>query len=705
MAEQFKVAISADFFSAFSALPKAQQSKVSKFITNFQKNPHSPGINYEKINSAADSSMRSVRIEQAYRGIVLKPETGNIYMLLWVDQHDEAYEWAGRHKCAINAQTGAIQVFEVEEGAVTSADEAHPETQLPGIFAELKDKELMRLGVPDLLLPLVRQIRSESDLEKIEHRLPQEAFEGLFMYLAGYRYDEIINEREFQEDKVDTSDFGAALDRLVTRSRFVVVEDEIELQAMLNAPLEKWRVFLHPSQRRLAEGQRNGAVRVLGGAGTGKTVVAIHRAKWLADNIAGENQKVLFTTFTKNLATDIEKNLSSICSAQTLARIEVINLDRWVSHFLRKRKYDYSIIFGSEGKKYWELSLNLKPVELGLPDAFFLEEWQKVIQPQSIETLEQYRRASRVGRGTRLGRADRAKVWPVFEEYRTLLTRHKKKEVDDAYRDVAALLEGEAGQLPYCAVVVDEAQDMSTQAFRLIRQLVREGENDLFIVGDGHQRIYGRNKVVLSQCGINIRGRSRKLRINYRTTEEIRHSAVGLLEGCPVDDLDGATDDNKGYRSLTHGDPPEIRQFVSLEEQCQFVTEYLMRKQETSPENVCIVARTKAHLEPIGTALENAGLKVRFIKADQADDGDAGVIRLATMHRVKGLEFDEVLLASVNKGVVPLPMSVEDKGDSVEARMADMEERALLYVAMTRARKRVVVLGYGELSDYLKQFI
>lgn len=702
MPEQFKVAISADFFSAFSALPKAQQSKVSKFITNFQKNPRSPGIHYEKINAAVDSAMRSVRIDQAYRGIVLQPEKGNVYMLLWVAQHDAAYDWSSRHRCAINAQTGAIQVFEVEEGSIAPTVQARDDSHIPGAFVELKDKELMRLGVPEPLLPLVRQVKGEKDLEDSENRLPQEAFEGLFMYLAGYRYDEIINEREFQEIKVDTSDFDVALERLTTRSKFVIVDDEIELQAMLNAPLEKWRVFLHPSQRRLAQGERSGPVRVLGGAGTGKTVVAIHRAKWLAENFADDQHKVLFTTFTKNLATDIEKNLSSICSAQALARIEVINLDRLVSQFLRKRKYDYSIIFGNEGKKYWELALSLKPVELGFPDAFYFEEWQKVVQPHSIETLEQYRRVSRVGRGTRLGRADRVKVWPVFEEYRTLLTRSKKKEVDDAYRDVAALLEREKKGGGYCSVVVDEAQDMSTQAFKLIRRLVKEGPNDLFIVGDGHQRIYGRNKVVLSQCGINIRGRSKKLRVNYRTTEEIRCSAVGLLEDCPVDDLDGKTDDNKGYRSLTHGNPPEVRRFASLEEQCQFVTEYLTKKQETASDNVCIVARTKAHLEPLGSVLEKAGLIVRQIKADQADDGDVGVVRLATMHRVKGLEFDEVLLTSINKGVVPWPMNVEDKGDSVEARMADMEERALLYVAMTRARKRVMVLGYGELSEYLK---
>jgi len=707
MMSKLKVAISADFFSAFSKLPKTQQGKTSKFITNFQKNPTASGINYEMIRDASDPDMRSVRIDQAYRGIVLKPASGNVYLLLWVDQHDDAYTWARRHRCTINAATGGIQVYETEEAEVEVTAPRQDETAtMHESIDPLKDRELLRLGVPESLIPLARSIRTEADLDAKESRFPAEASEALFMLMAGYTYDEIINDREAEAEQViNTSDFAAALDRLVTQSRFYVADDEIELQAMLNAPLDKWRVFLHPSQKKMAQGVKNGAVRILGGAGTGKTVVAMHRAKWLAEHVVSGNQKILFTTFTKNLASDIKANLRSICSTETLAKIDVINLDRWVSGFLRQRSYEYQVIFDGwdAQKNYWQQALDLAPSDLSLPDAFYREEWQRVIQPQSIVSLDQYKRASRIGRGTRLNRSDRVKVWTVFEEYRNLLAQNKKKEVDDGYRDAADLMKSEASPSPYAAVVVDEAQDMSTQAFRLIRQIVPEGANDLFIVGDGHQRIYGRNKVVLSQCGINIRGRSKKLRLNYRTTEEIRQWAVNLLEGFPVDDLDGGTDDNRGYKSLSHGVAPEIEHFDSYEQQGDFIASYLeaVRAEGTPLRNICIVARIKQELSYIKDQLDSAGILSAEITAEESDPDQEDAVRIATMHRVKGLEFDEVILASVNEGIVPLNKALVGKGDAVEKRQADLEERALVYVAMTRAKKKLIITSYGQKSIYL----
>jgi len=705
---QLKVAISADFFTAFAKLPKAQQGKTTKFITNFQKNPRASGINYETIRDATDPDMRSIRIDQAYRGIVLKPASGNVYLLLWVDHHDDAYTWARRHKCTINAETGGIQVYEAEEGHVEASEATQQDTIVTTheSIAPLKNRELLRLGVPESLISLARSIRTESDLDVKESRFPPEASEALFMLMAGYDYDDIINEREAgKEQVVNTADFSAALDRLATQSHFYVADDEIELQAMLNAPLDKWRVFLHPSQKKMARGVKNGAVRILGGAGTGKTVVAMHRAKWLAENVATESNKVLFTTFTKNLAADIKSNLASICSRETLAKIEVINLDQWVSRFLRQRNYEYQIVFDSSEARtsIWQRAVDLAPMNLSLPDAFYREEWQRVIQPQSIISLEQYKRASRIGRGTRLNRSDRVKVWPVFEEYRNLLTQNKRKEVDDGYRDAAQLIQNEKGVSPYVAVVVDEAQDMSTQAFHLIRQLVPEEPNDLFIVGDGHQRIYGRNKVVLSQCGINIRGRARKLRLNYRTTEEIRRWAVNLLEGFAVDDLDGGSDDNIGYKSLSHGIVPQIENFDSLEQQAGFIASYLntIKSNGLPLHHICIVARIRKELDAIKKSLAQASIASEEITGESSGSGSPITVNLATMHRVKGIEFDEVILVSMNEGIVPLAKALEDKGDVVERRQADLEERALVYVAMTRAKKKLIVTSYGRRSSYL----
>jgi superfamily I DNA/RNA helicase len=703
MPEPVKVAISTDFFSAFAALPQAQQGKVARFLVNFQRNPTSPGFNFERIQKSRDPNMRSVRIDQAYRGILLRPERGNVFMLLWVDRHDEAYAWAERHRCDINAETGSVQVYAVDP-VEAPPPAAPPGAPVAGAFAGLGDRDLVRLGVPAPLLEGVRSVRSEQDLDRIQGRLPVEAYEGLFLYLAGSRIEDILAEREAARGvAVDPADFARALEQPDTRSRFVVVDNELELAAMLNAPLEKWRVFLHPSQRRLVEGVKSGPVRVLGGAGTGKTVAAMHRAPWLAERLPADGGKVLFTTFTRNLATDIEQNLRSICTPAQMARIEVVNLDSWLTQFLRRRRYEYEIVFGADTEAQWARALDLKPPEPDLPDAFYREEWQRVVQPQGIESAQHYLRASRMGRGTRLNRPQRAAVWPVFEEYRNQLALANRREIDDAYRDAAALIRHESLPPPYPAIVVDEGQDMGPQAFRLLRALVPAGPNDLFIVGDGHQRIYGRNRVVLSQCGIDIRGRSRKLRVSYRTTEEIRRWAVRLLEGRSADDLDGGTDANDGYRSLTHGAPPEVHVFAGEGGQAEFLCRFLSGERQGGVElgRICVVARTHPELDRIQEALSRADIPASRIDPRAADTADARAVRLATMHRVKGLEFDQMVLASMNEGLVPLARVVESRGDPVERRQAELEERALVYVALTRAKRRALVLAYGRPSPYL----
>ena len=270
-----------------------------------------------------------------------------------------------------------------------------------------------------------------------------------------------------------------------------------------------------------------------------------------------EGKKVLVTTFTRNLAIDIETNLNTLCTQDIMSRIEVRNLDAWVLRFLRSKRYEQSIVYGrqDEAAACWHLALAVKDASLGLDDEFYAAELEQVVLAQGVATLDAYRAARRVGRGVVLSRAKRDAIWPVFEEYRAQLASRRLKEVDDAYRDAAQLIDKDRHH-PYSAIVVDETQDFGPQALRLLRALIEPGKNDLFFVGDGHQRIYHRNKAAMSRSGIDIRGRARKLYINYRTTDEIRRQAVALLEGVAVDDLDDGTDDNSRYKSLSHGPAP-----------------------------------------------------------------------------------------------------------------------------------------------------
>lgn len=697
------VAISDGFMDAFAGIPRNQQRKVMAFITKFRQDPRSPGINYEGINDAKDPNFRSVRIDQDYRGIVSHPEQGNVYLLLWVDKHDQAYDWARRHTCQVHPETGALQLMGTEVTA--ERDEGSEEAPPAEPLFNLRDRELLRLGVPEHQVAMVRALDSEEALEAIEDQLPKDAFEALYLIAAGSDPDEIANEYVAKQ-AVDTSDFASALQRDQSQRSFRVVEDERELDAMLSAPLEKWRVFLHPSQRRLVQWNTNGPIRVLGGAGTGKTVVAMHRARWLVRNVLSRpDSKVLFTTFTANLATDIQENLRKICTPEELERVEVTHIDSWVSRFLRRNSYPHQIVYSGNGRytECWDLALDARPTDPALPESFYQEEWDRVILPQRITDRGQYFRAKRTGRGVPLNRTQRAAIWPVFEELRIQLHKRGLRTSEDATQDAADLLEGGEANLPYEAVVVDEAQDMGPEVMRLIRLMVPRGGNDLFIVGDGHQRIY-RRRYTLSACGIEVRGRSRKLRINYRTTEETRRFAVSVLEDQPVDDLDGGSDTSGDYRSLIHGDAPRVQGFATQVDELDWLASEIRRLHDDGEElkNICVVARTNYLVDHYEAGLRERGLECIRLSRKQADNRVLEGVRLATMHRVKGLEFRYVMIAAVNEQVIPLRKAMESSEDATERRASELSERALLHVSATRAIKGLAVTYYGEPSPFLR---
>ncbi len=708
-----QVAISSDFLTAILNLPKAQQKKVNQFVNKFRNDPHSPGINYEKINDAANPYMRSVRIDKSYRGIILKPEHGDVFILLWVDHHDDAYEWARKHQCKINPTTGAIQLYATE----TSVDVRVPapeqiktivESVAIPLFNNYSDEQLINIGLPAELIEQVRANTTLSEFEQMKDLLPNDAYEALYFVTEGIPYDEVLDDFTTDETDVDTEDYLAALEREGSKRRFVIVDDEA-LQQVLDAPLDKWRVFLHPSQRKLVERNWNGPVRVLGGAGTGKTVAAIHRAKWLAnhgdfDNSFQNKKKILFTTFTKNLASDISDHLALICNQAELDKIEVFNIDAWVYRFLKRNNYGYQIVFPNDfnqtRKQCWQLGLDAKPPELDYTDHFFEEEWRLVIQEQGIASKQEYIKAKRNGRGTRLNRKERLLAWNVFEEYLLQLSHKNLKEMPDAMRDCLQVIESKSIKPMYLSIIVDEGQDMGTQAYQLLRRLVPEQSNDIFIVGDGHQRIY-RNKVVLGRCGINIIGRGRKLRINYRTTEETKKLAVSVLEGVTIDDLDAGFDDGKGYVSLMHGEEPEVLNFSGFMDEADAICERIEQLNAAGAElrDICVVARTNDLRDSYSSEIKKAGFDTYSIKANGSENRNVDGVRVATMHRVKGLEFQHLFVAGVNDDKLPLKSFISN--DPIEIREHEISERALLHVAMTRAMRSLVVTSHGNASRFL----
>ena len=713
-----RVAASRGFFKALNALPERGRAKVHKFIVQFMDEPTGTGLNYERINGSRDPQLRSLRVDQDYRCIVRAPEKGNTYVLLWVDKHDDAYAWARRKACQVNRVSGALQIVDVEaaEQSVGDAISAAVEqvlTDVPqapaALFSGIGDEDLTRLGVPPALLPSVRALRHEEDLARLLEWLPQECVDALILLADGRGLAEVLAELQTEKAcEVDPADIDTALDRIDSQAEFVVITDDEAMEAMLSAPMEQWRVFLHPTQRRLVERHSSGPVRVLGAAGTGKTVVAMHRTRWLAQQIldgdeSGRSDRVLFTTFTRNLATDIRSNLTKICTPQQLQRIEVTHLDAWVNGYLRSQGLKIRQFAKVARAAAWKVAWLVADPSLGLEQRFYEEEWKEVVLPQSCTTLDEYLAAKRVGRGTRLNRQKRVMIWPVFDALRSELRQRGLWEPEEAKQAAADRLQASGQPARYRAVIVDEAQDLDAAGFRLIRALSGpEHADDLFIVGDSHQRIYGR-PVVLSQCGVNVRGRSRKLRINYRTTEETRAWATAILAGLPFDDLDGGTDGSSDTRSLLHGEPPLIRQFNDPAEEQGFLVELVRSLQENgqSLSSTCVTALSSDAVATLAERFAVAGIPTRVITAEEADDPSENALRLATMHRVKGLEFDHMVIPGLSAGVMPNRRVLYECPDQISRDAFEQRERSLLHVAATRARKRVVITCSGEPSPYL----
>lgn len=704
------VAISDDFLTAFAGLPRAQQKKVREFTEKFRANPAAGSIHYEPIHGCVDQKVRTVRIGNDYRAVVIHPPAGEVYLLVWVDHHDEAMAWARRKRFEVNPTTGGIQMYEVREGAPIAAPQVAPPSSDPSVippgrlFSGINMDDLMILGVPEPLLPAVRALRTEADLAELGPFLPKDARTALFQLASGATPDEVLAEQDRQrvKEKIETSDFEAALSRETTAQHFKVVESEQELTDILKAPLALWRIFLHPSQRKLAEWKVAGPACVLGGAGTGKTVVAIHRARFLAKAIEDTpDARILFTTYTRNLARDIERDLELLCGRELVKKIEVANLHQWAHQFLRARKVEFELASERDKTALWD-AVVAEFSRLSLSPVFLREEWQFVVQAQDVLDAESYYKASRRGRGTRLSRKQKADVWAALSHYRSLLEEQGKLEPEDLIREARLCLERNPEILPYVGVIADELQDFRTSDLRLLRAIVPKGANDMFLVGDAHQRIY-RHKASLGECGIDVRGRSRRLRLNYRTTEQIRRWSVALLEGVEVDDLDGGKDSLHGYRSLREGVAPTVKVLPSREEELSYIVSRVRAWLERIPaEEICVAARTNALIEEVyRPKLEAAGVRCVALKTDAESTAEPGAVRLATMHRLKGLEFPRLILADFSDGVMPLQLGAGALADEASGEDHEEAERCLAYVAASRARDELVVTCSGRPSKWL----
>lgn len=704
------IACADSYFTACKKLPTQVLRDEMTFREKFMKDPTGRGLNYEKI-IAGDGTIRSVRVNGSYRAIVKIPsqEAKNIYTLLWIDSHDEAYDWASKKHIGVSDITNAIEIYDVinKENIISKTPKAMLQ---PKLFDKITDADFAKMGISNNLLWIVRAIQTTTDFKKIEQFLPREAFEYISYLEAGFTTEEVIEMASNHNVQVGTGKktFEEAVIAQENAKHFHIIDSDEsakEFNKMLEVSPEEWRIFLHPQQKEIVIKTYSGPACILGGAGTGKTVVAMHRAKWLAENMdAKQNRKILFTTFTSNLADDIRESLKILCSSVNFGKIEVVNLDKWVKDFLTKNRVNQRLIFGDEVKAYWEKAIQNTILSRDYPIEFYIAEYEKVILASEINNFDDYKSSNRVGRGISLNRSQKLEVWNVIEKYKILLGNTKTLDGSTAVMRVKEIIENSNEQLPYTSIIVDEGQDFGDASYRLIRAIAgSEHVNDIFIVGDAHQKIYGK-KVVLKNCGINTVGRSGILKINYRTTEEIRKFANRIIKDMIIDDLNDGIDEGKGYISFLHGKEPETLNFKLVNDEYTAIVDYIKKWTAVGilPKSICILARMNKQVDDIRRFLQHRDISIYEIKKTKTDERNIDGIRIATMHRVKGLEFDCVLIADVNNGIVPLEKMVNTAIDNISRKELLDAERLLFYVAATRAKKELVVMSYGKPSNFIE---
>lgn len=683
---------------SFIRLPKVTQKRTMEFMEKFRTNPKSAAINLEKIVSFKDQQLRSARIDQTYRAIVHVSKTDDVYHLLWADHHDDAYAWAKNKVFEWNNMTQSYQVFDMAEEIIIP--KASGEAKKSGLFVSYSNEQLESIGVPTVLIPSLREVLDLNGLQAIEKYLPEDVFENVFYLVDGLSIEDII--KEIEEGKVVA---GATQEDTDNNKRYFFEITDKDLESIFSDDFNKWRIFLHPSQRKIVNSINKGPVKVTGLAGTGKTVCALHRAKYLIDhNTAQNNKPLLFTTFTKSLVKDLKESLAALGVDDS--KTEVVHIHGLAVELAKKNnlipeKAKILEFTDSEYKlKLWEEVLDSTISEF---DADFLSaEFSEIVVQNNLSTEEEYLRVPRIGRSQKLGRKDRIEIWKAFDAY------IKKKNKDGYFElgEVLNLLNNHfvnSADKPYSYIIADEIQDFSNVELRLMRSMTEEHENDLFLVGDPFQKIYAR-KINFSKAGINVKGnRSKQLKVNYRTTEEIKRLALSTVQGIEYDNFDGERENSKGYISLTHGEKPVYNSFDKESEEFEFIRakieDFISSNSNIAFNDICIACRTKNILSDVKKHLHNS--KIPYYDVTTST-GKATGVHLTTYHNVKGLEFKIVFLTGINSKTLPLRPVAYDTWDKVQQVEFDTMERSLLYVAMTRAIQQLIITGTGKKSDWVK---
>ena len=675
------------FADALGKLGHAEQKQVKITTVDLMMDPRGSGLSLERLN-AADRHIWSARVSQDIR-IIMRRE-GDDVLLAYVGHHDDAYRWAERRRIEPHERTGAMQIVELVEVQADAAPRSpapqstapSPNARVEAVqpFWALTDDAMLDVGVPRDWLQPVREM-ADSELDTLFDRLPAEAAEALYDFATGGKLEDHVA----RAPEPGTSPFAHP----DAQRRFRLLDNIEELQAALDAPFEKWAVFLHPAQRELAEKAATGPTRVTGSAGTGKTIVALHRAVHLAKEDNGAT--VLLTTFSKTLAQALERKRDLLTEAdpRLRERIVVRPLDQAATELYTRMIGQPNRATSSQVKAFIAEAVKN---DLGgaLTPQFLFEEWEELVDAWGVTDPEAYASLPRIGRRTRLGTQQREAAWEVFAHVRRTLAERGLVTWAMIYSELEQRVR-EGAVLPFSHIVVDEAQDLTVAQVRFLAAAGLGRPDALFLAGDIGQRIF-RLPFSWAKLGLDVRGRSHSLKVNYRTSHQIRAMADRLLPPA-ITDMDGIEEGRRGTVSVFDGPAPDVKLLADETSERDEVAQWLYgcQAEGIALHDIGILVRGEEQLSRARSAVKAGGCDPR------ADDG----VHIATMHGAKGLEFRAVAVMACDEDVLPEPARLAAIGDISELETAYETERHLLYVAFTRARDRLLVTGVEPGSEFL----
>lgn len=706
------------------------RSKAYAFLEKLAENDTTPGLHIEPILHAKDPRVRTGRVDDYWRAVLFKLQgegQETIYVHLGVWQHDDSIKFARRAQLEVNPVNGVLGLsIEPDTDEPTKLEQAPPAPHVEtnpvlvdrGITVETLVNEI---GLDQATAELAVEAATDDDIAALCEMLAPWEGVALIDLAAGRSVVDVKTSLELTNavDATTDGDLIEALRRPASRMEFAFIEDNEELRrAIEDDDFDAWRVFLHPEQRRWAEGSWGGSYRLSGGAGTGKTVVLLHRARMLARR--RPSARILLTTYNTTLADALLRDLKTLDPSVPIAAklgdpgVFVRGVDSAVRTVLNSQRAHVpaavAAVLGERtgevghitDRNAWRVAIasdgDKLPEKLRSP-AFFEAEYAMVILPAKATSFETYARLRRPGRGTALDRSGRAAVWAVVAAYRLNAGIRGSVDFGEAAAVAAAALDL-AGDRPFDHVLVDEGQDLEPAKWQFLRALVAEGRDDLFIAEDSHQRIYG-HRVVLGRYGVKIVGRSQRLRLNYRTTAQNLRFAVSVLAGTDFVDLEDEPEDAKDYRSARLGPVPQRIGAASIKE--EYVQSASLLNQwlgSAVPETIGILVRSEQAGEQFARAMEEHGLTVRVVGSDKAVPTGAPVVM--TMHRAKGMEFSRVLIFGADASAVPASYQLRGLTDA-DRDDALKREKSLLYVAASRARDELAIIWAGEPSALLPQ--